>query len=89
MRPDLSSSQPARTTVSGPNDPTRTLEFIDTTHLPSHFRECQAMSSSGLGQARLAPSREQLIATGRIPIQAIIASSEADQATATAGRFSR
>jgi len=40
-RPDLSNSQPARTKVSGLNDPTGTLEFIDTTHLPSHCCACQ------------------------------------------------
>src|SRR5689334_5850851 len=34
----ISSSPPARTGVSGLNDPTRTLEYIDTKHPPSHFR---------------------------------------------------
>jgi hypothetical protein len=58
-RSDLSSSQPARTAVSGPNDPTRTLESLTRRTFPAISARVKAMSSSGFGQARLAPSRER------------------------------
>jgi len=33
------------------NDPTRTLEYIDTKHPPSHFRACQGDGLSCFGRA--------------------------------------
>jgi len=55
----ISSSPPARTGVSGLNDPTRTLEYIDTKHPPSHFRACQGDGVQRLRSGGLAPSRER------------------------------
>jgi len=58
-RPDLSSSQPPRTTVSGPTIRRgRSISLIRRT-FPAISASVKVMSSTGFGRARSAPSRKR------------------------------